>query len=133
MEKRDYLLCIDDDADDCQLLHEAFLKWRPDIKLRFESSGEDALRFLNRQDIQHHPPALIILDMNMPGMNGLETLVEIRKVLKKFTPIIFLTTTPRDNAIQFGDKNGAALFKKPTNLAEYEDLVTSLVNTFIDL
>ena len=95
MIARKYFLCIDDDEDDCSLLNEALQKFDTNVKLHFAKSGDDAVLILRDNLRNHNLPELITLDINMPGLNGWDTLIEIQTILgDKFVPIVFLTTTP---------------------------------------
>jgi CheY-like chemotaxis protein len=73
------------------------------------SSGLKAIDFLNKNKIHRRPPSLIILDYNMPGMNGIESYKEIRKdPLLDSIPIVLLTTffNERDIAYWHNEKCG---------------------------
>ena len=69
--KQKIILFADDDLDDQELLKEAFLKIDDQLIIHTETTGKDALIFLEQcsdQDL----PGLIILDYNIPDMNGAE-------------------------------------------------------------
>ncbi len=91
------------------------------------TSGAEALRCLLKQDF-----AVILLDVQMPGMDGLETAALIReRERSRHTPIIFLTAADRNEALVFkGYAAGAVdyLFK-PLNL----DILKAKVKVFVDL
>lgn len=91
------------------------------------ASGEDALRQILKTDF-----ALILLDIRMPGMDGLETGTLIRKLERaRHTPIIFLTAAVEDTESVFrGYEIGAVDYiLKPVN----PDILRSKVAVFVDL
>jgi CheY-like chemotaxis protein len=81
----------DDDPDDQKLVVDAFKEKIMDLEWHFMENGEqllDSLKFKDRS------PDLILLDLNMPVLGGLEALLEIRKNSQfTETPIIVLSTS----------------------------------------
>ncbi|MGZ8538752.1 MAG: hypothetical protein ACXWV9_10840 [Flavisolibacter sp.] len=73
------LLCVEDDEDDCVWIEEASAEIDPRLVFVAKSNGKEALMFLHRQKEQNFLPCLILLDLNMTGMDGKQTLVEIKK------------------------------------------------------
>lgn len=130
MEKVPYILYIDDDEDDCMLVQDAINRTKFNILLTYIDSGDKAVEFISNAINNNELPRVIILDINMPGMGGRSTLLELKKILPSQFPILFLTTTPRNNDISFGEKNGATLFAKPTSIAGYNDLINTIMNVF---
>jgi len=70
-------LFIDDDADDQEFFCDAALSIDPHITCKFASNGVEAIEQLLDESFL---PDFIFIDMNMPKMNGKETLEEIRKM-----------------------------------------------------
>src|SRR5687767_1114630 len=101
MKPADYILCVDDDKDDCELLSEAVKNSGYSTTIKFLHSGEEAISFLIKAQTESRLPKLLILDVNMPKMNGLQALTEIRKTLPAYVPVLFLTTSPRDSEVTF--------------------------------
>ena len=54
-----------------------------------------------------HPPSLILMDVEMPGMNGFEACRRLRTVLRKRIPIIFVTTRTEPSFVREGFEAGA--------------------------
>lgn len=81
----------DDDEDDCYLLAQAFAQHSPQCQLQFFSDGQSLLEALSQRE---SPPALILLDLNMPRLNGFEALKALREQpAYSDTPIVMLTTS----------------------------------------
>src|SRR5262249_26629749 len=87
----------------------AFLAIQPDMKLVAEAS--DGLEALHQ--FRQHRPAIILMDLQMPGMNGLDAMVAIRNEFPQ-AKIIILTTFPGDT--QGAMKLGARAFLLKTQL-----------------
>lgn len=99
------ILIADDDPDDRMLIEEAFEENRLGNELRFVEDGEDLLDYLNRRgkwaDPESSPrPGLILLDLNMPRMDGREALKHIKAdpSLAKI-PVVVLTTSKQEEDI----------------------------------
>jgi CheY-like chemotaxis protein len=85
----------DDDEDDRFLIHKAFSQINPECRLYFLTDGSELLKALNKTSIL---PSLIVLDLNMPNLNGLETLMLIRRNSKYDSVPIAMLTTSSDTA-----------------------------------
>ncbi|WP_461130404.1 response regulator [Spirosoma aerophilum] len=115
----------DDDEDDRILLQYAFAQHSPECHLVF---AEDGVALLETLTLGHFDPCLIILDMNMPRLNGMEALQLLRRnpaFLHK--PIVILTTSndPADRQLAF--TLGANEFlTKPLSLVLLEQMVMHL-------
>ena len=86
-----------DDEKDVQVLFEQ--KFRKEIKsgemeLAFAFSGEDALLYMNHHE---HEAVLILSDINMPGMSGLELLRHIKEKYEKPPPVVMMITAYGDD------------------------------------
>ena len=111
-----YVLYADNDPEDIDVFREALNKINPGISLIALSSAEELLNFLQGQII----PDLIFLDINMPGMNGLECLKVIRANSKwDNLSIVMFSTSIRS---EYSEKYG---YPKTTFIVK--------PNTFIDL
>ena len=128
MQDNNYVLCIDDDEDDCQLLADALYTVNSSIPLKFEKSGDDALIFLNGAIETGNLPGLIVLDVNMPGMDGKETFYQIRSIpLLQKVPVLFLSTSINDPDILEFENNGVSIFKKPNTVKEFDEIAMTIV------
>lgn len=100
-----FILVAEDDSDDRFLLESAFKEKGYDDRIEFVENGVELIEFLgNIHDKKHgheHYPYFILLDLNMPKMDGREVLKEIKQhpVFKRI-PIIVFTTTKNENEIR---------------------------------
>ena len=96
-----YVLIVDDNPHNLQVLGKVLRENK--YRVEFSTNGEGALEWLNRK-----PFDLILLDINMPGMNGFEVCKEIRSnpSLNK-TPVIFLSADTDRESILKGFEMGA--------------------------
>ena len=108
----------DDDADDIDFFKEALDRIIPDCTLHVFNDGQDIVdQLLNTTEL----PDLVILDINMPRLNGLEALVKIKNVKPLSTiPIAVLSTSCSKSSILTARNNGANLFiAKPYEFHEW--------------
>ena len=106
---RNLVFIVDDDPDDRQIILDAFLENNSDIDYIFIESAEELLTTL--YDDKTNLPDLILLDLNMPGVLGLQALKEIRenKTFRQI-PIIVLTTSALDRDKKLSYELGASCF-----------------------
>ena len=120
------ILIVDDEPDIADLFRQRF---RREVRqgqyvLHFAGSGEEALRRL----AEIHPELIVILsDINMPGMDGLELLGEIRR-LRPDLPVLMVTAYGDDDRKRRADELGAAAFlAKPVDFEQLKQHLLRLV------
>src|ERR1700712_720301 len=88
------ILVVDDEADVQPLFLQRFRKEIRDHQLEFDFalSGEEALHYLEEK---HSEVILILSDINMPGMTGIELLSRIRHTYEKPPPVVMMRTAAR--------------------------------------
>ena len=74
MSKSHSILLVEDDADDRYIMHLAFTELNYAEQVKVFNSGEDILKYLQALPHSELYPSLVVLDYNMPGMNGWELL-----------------------------------------------------------
>ena len=132
---RDYdmnrtVLLVEDSPGDVRLTQEAFRDADPSIDLRVAVDGVDAMAFLKRQGVHADAPRpdFILLDLNLPKMDGREVLTLIKEddVLKTI-PTVILTTSDAEADILTSYKLQANCYlSKPVQLEDFESLVKSI-------
>ena len=122
MQEKNLILCIEDDAIDAMTVKRAFKDLEIHKELKIVHDGSEALHFL--RDDNNRKPCFILLDLNMPVMNGFEFLAEIKQddLLKKY-PIIVLTSSDKAK-----DREDLQLMLKQT-----KDLKPSTIKQIIEI
>ncbi len=89
------ILVVDDEADVKVLFEQRFRKEirNGEFVFAFANSGEDALAYLNNHE---HEVVLILSDINMPGMSGLELLQKIKQMYAVPPPVVMMITAYGD-------------------------------------
>jgi two-component system response regulator len=125
------ILVVDDNDDDVLLLRES-LRDQPAISvLHAVRDGEEAMAFLRRQaPFTDAPrPGLVLLDINMPKMNGFEVLHEMKidPVLRAI-PVVILTTSNREADVLTAYTGGACSYvSKPVSFDRLKLMATHFV------
>ena len=90
------ILIVDDERDIQTLFEQRFRKEIRNnlVELVFAFSGEEALRYLEHNE---HEAVLILSDINMPGMSGLELLRQIKQKYLKPPPVVMMMTAYSDS------------------------------------
>lgn len=121
------ILLVEDNEDDIVLIKDAFAEAKFLALLNGVSDGEEALAFLRREPPYQHAvqPGLILLDINMPKMNGFE-LLEILKYdpCLKSIPVVMLTTSKREEDVVRSYAGGAVSYiSKPIDFSHFVKIV----------
>jgi CheY-like chemotaxis protein len=126
--KKNIILCVDDDVDDLQLLHESLKGASEEYVVLEAHNGRKALDVLQELKISGNPPCLIVLDINMPVLNGKETLSIIKKdeVLKSI-PVVVFTTSGSEADQRFCNLYGVEMITKPPNFHNFKSVVQKLL------
>ncbi len=129
------ILLVDDDEDCRQLIRDAIWQGKLDNPVFEVSSGEEALRFLRREGeyAQAPRPGLIYLDIEMPGMDGQEALLAIRKDARfSDVAIVMMTGVTEDEQKHRAMSNGANSYtNKPTDAMTFMQTVVQSTNYWL--
>lgn len=125
-----HVLLVEDSIGDVRLTQEAFTEASWDVTLHVASDGVEAMAFL-RQEGRHATaprPDLILLDLNLPLMDGREVLAAIKADDElKTIPTIILTTSDADADIANSYRLQANCYlSKPAQWDEFDSLVRSI-------
>src|SRR5215213_7109302 len=122
------ILCVDDDSDDLQLLHESLKGGQENYQVIEAYNGRQALDVLRQLKASGNPPCLVILDINMPVLNGKETLSIIKKDEQlKSIPVVVFTTSGSDMDKRFCHLHGVEMITKPPNFQNFKSVVHKLL------
>jgi len=125
-----FILHIDDDEDDQLMLHDAIAEIHPCLKIRKARNGPEGLQLLLQFSLLSELPFLILLDLNMPGMDGKQVLKEIKKNTVFATiPLVLFTTSSSPLDKMFAEKENVRLVTKPSNQAEFTECVRDLIES----
>ena len=116
------ILLVEDNPDDVVLTLRALKKNHILNQITVASDGAEALEFLFDGDDAHsREPGLILLDLKLPKVDGLEVLHRIRTDERtKLIPVVVLTSSKLEEDILSSYRNGAnAYVRKPVNFAEF--------------
>ena len=124
------VLLVEDSPGDVRLTQEAFREANPAIHLHVTTDGVEAMAFLNRQGIhaQAPRPDLILLDLNLPKMDGREVLAHIKDdpVLKTIPTVILTTSDAEADIVKSYQLQANCYLSKPVQLDAFESLVGSI-------
>jgi len=122
------ILHIDDDDDDLELMKDA-IQSIDGLLLKQCSSGKEGLRFLEQAKTFGDLPCLIVLDMNMPVMDGMYLVKKIKadEVLSN-VPVIVFTTSDGISDHEFCKKYAVPMFVKPYALKDFKSVVQKILN-----
>lgn len=130
----------DDDADDRLMTKEAFEESRLRNDLRFVEDGVELLDYLKRRGKYKDPassprPGLILLDLNMPKMDGREALKEIKAdpVLKNIRIVVLTTSKAEEDIYKTYDLSAASYITKPVTFAGMAEVVRVLGKYWLEI
>jgi CheY-like chemotaxis protein len=123
------VLYADDDVDDLNLVKDAFEEHSSNVELKTAFDGEHAVETVKQLVNNNVIPCLIILDINMPRLNGKEALLKIRGISElEDTPVILFSTSSDVLDKNFAEQNNAGFITKPIEYTQMD----KVINTFID-
>jgi CheY-like chemotaxis protein len=129
----DSILIVDDDPDDATLIKRAVLSLRPKSPIRTILGGRELMNYLEGEgcyaDREAFPkPALILLDLRMPEMNGFELLAWLKNESGHAAiPVIVISSFDRQREIRKSYQLGARTFlSKPVHSESIRDAIRAL-------
>lgn len=127
------VLYADDDIDDIKFVEEAFSETTENIELIIAYNGLDLIRYLEGLNQLDPNPCLIILDVNMPLMNGKEALSKIRQMDRYLNiPVVLFTTSSTDFDKNFAQKYNAGFITKPLNNKQMKNITDRFIEHCTD-
>ena len=122
------ILYAEDDIDDLFMVKKAF-EAHDSIEVLHAANGSEALQILNGLLQNNLKPCLVILDINMPVMNGKETLLKMKESgeFEEIPVVLFSTSSSRIDQ-DFAQKWGVELFTKPLSYEHLEAIIRQFVD-----
>ena len=129
------VLLVEDDPGDILMTREAFEQYKIRNVLHVVTDGEQALQYLRRTgDYAGAPrPGLILLDLNLPRLDGLEVLAELKAdpVLKVIPVVILTTSQAQQDVLRSYALHANAYVSKPVDFERFVDVIRQIDNFFI--
>ncbi len=122
------ILLVEDNPLDARATFNAARKLEMADNMQMVTSGQAALDLLRSNRSIRRRTALILLDLNLPGMDGHDVLAEIRTdPLLRTTPVVILTTSAEENDVMRAYRHGAnAYITKPLDLEGWLHVIASI-------
>jgi two-component system response regulator len=134
------ILMADDDPDDREMTRDAFVESRLVNDLRFVCDGIELLDYLYRRgkyvDPESSPrPGLILLDLNMPKMDGREALAAIKadSSLRSIRVVVMTTSKAEEDIMRSYELSAASYITKPITFAGLADVIKTLGKYWLEI
>lgn len=129
------ILIADDDSDDCYLIRLAFEDCKIDNPIVFFKNGQEIVDYVNQKDSKEKKSiGLIILDLNMPKMDGREALFNLKSdPLWRKIPVVIMTTSKAIEDVEKCYDLGANSFiTKPSSFDGLNNTVKTMVKMWLN-
>jgi len=125
------ILLVEDDPGDVLMTREALADSKLINNLQVVDNGEDAMAYLARTDVPR--PDLILLDLNLPRMDGREVLAAIKQdeALKRIPVVVLTTSEAEEDVLRSYDLHANAYVTKPVDFERFVDIVRRVDEFFI--
>ena len=127
---RKEVLLVEDSPGDVRLTQEAFREANEAVKLHVATDGVEAMAFLRHEGIHVNSPRpdFILLDLNLPKMDGREVLARIKMDdgLKTIPTVILTTSDAESDIVRSYQLQANCYLSKPVKLEDFESLVKSI-------
>jgi len=126
---KNIVVYADDDPDDIELVEDAFRRFANNVEVVTFRDGSQALSYLRNLTDYDPKPCLVILDINMPVLNGKDTLVRLRQLDQyEETPVVMFTTSSMPMDKNFAEQYQAGFVTKPLGYEQMEMITKEFIN-----
>lgn len=128
------ILCVDDDEDDLFFIKEIIRSQGYSFEITEAKNGLDAIKYLQEGLKKDELPCLIIMDMNMPLMDGKQTIAKIKEIeqLSK-VPVVVFTTSSNAAHKKYFETQGIHFITKPFDYKVFTKEIINLLAFCADL
>lgn len=125
--KAQTILLVEDDSDDQELIRQSLARCEHKHELIVIADGEEALTYIFESESFNYP-AVIILDLKLPKINGHEILKQIKESEKtKHIPVVIFTSSKEEKDLKESYASGANAFvRKPIDFIEFKNTVKDI-------
>ncbi len=134
------ILLVEDDPGDQELTRRALSESKVSNELRIVEDGEEALDYLMNRNRYSDPasapkPDIILLDLNLPKINGLEVLERINKEesLKKITVVVLTTSREERDIVESYNLGSSSYIIKPVSFDKFTETILKLEEYWLQL
>ena len=134
------ILMAEDDPDDRLLIIDAFKESQLLSDLRFVEDGQALMDYLHQrscyQAMETAPrPSLILLDLNMPGKDGRQALLEIKSDpnLQKIPVVVLSTSSERQDILESYAGGASSYIAKPVSFDKLVDIIKTLARYWLEM
>ena len=131
------ILLVEDNDGDVRLTREALKEGRIRNRLHVVSDGEQALAFLNREGPHADAPRpdLILLDLNLPRLDGREVLSTIKndRVLKQIPVVVLTSSRNEQDLLRAYDLHANCFIAKPVEFDQFIEVVRSIEDFWLTI
>ena len=126
MRSRKPIMIVEDDKVDVMTIQRALKEIKVTNHLDTAGNGEEALQLL--RDAKHEKPCVILLDLNMPKMNGVEFLKVAKQDLRlKTIPVVVLTTSKEErDKVESFSLGIAGYMLKPVDYKQFVEVMKTI-------
>jgi len=131
------ILLVDDNPGDLRLAAEALKEVNVQARLHTAKDGMEAMAFLRRRGkyVNAPRPDLILLDLNMPRMNGRQVLAEIKEdsVLKHIPVVVLTGSRELDDMVKTYDLHANSYVTKPADFEQFIVMLNSITSFWLSV
>ena len=131
------ILLVEDNPADARLTQEAISETEFRYQLHHVEDGEDAMDFLRHEgEYSDSPrPDLILLDLNLPGMDGREVLAEVKvdQEISSIPVVVLTTSTAQQDLLYSYGLQANSYVNKPIDRIRFNDMIKSVLDYWINV
>jgi len=131
------VLLVEDDPGDVLMTREAFEDYKVTNNLWVVPDGVSALEFLRKQGEHADAPTpdLVLLDLNLPRMDGREVLAELKadEVLRRIPVVVLTTSEAEEDVLRSYSLHANAYVTKPVDFERFIDVVRAIDDFFVSV